>query len=39
MKNVLIQDKNVYSQIIDNLINNKIDPIEKFSCINNSYNS
>ena len=33
------QDKNAYSQIIDNLINNIIDPIEKFSCINNSYNS
>ena len=33
------QEKKVYSQILDYLNNNIIDPIEKFSSINNSYNS
>ena len=33
------EEKKVYSQILDNLINNIIDPIEKFSSINNSSNS
>jgi hypothetical protein len=31
------QEKIIYSQILDNLNNNIVDPIEKFSSINNSY--
>ena len=38
MKNILIsKKKKIYSQILDNLNNNIVDPIEKFSSINNSY--
>ncbi len=33
------QDKEIYSQILDHLNNNIVDPIEKYSSIDNSYNS
>ena len=33
------QERKVFSQIIENLNNNIVDPIEKFGSINNSYNS
>ena len=33
------QEKKVYSKIIESYLNNIIDPIEKFNCINNSFSS